>query len=89
MVVELDTSTPNETTLALIKPDAVAAGKARDIMHIIESNGFHIIEKKYIKVSRSFLLESLACVRVLVCACAGSTFPVCSLFANSLSSSRS
>ena len=64
MVVELDTSIPNETTLAMIKPDAVAAGKARDIMHIIESNGFHIIEKKYVTVSRVTFLtcqEPVAC----------------------------
>ena len=52
MVVELDTSISNEVTLAMIKPDAVAAGKSRDIMHAIESNGFHIIAKKYIQVSK-------------------------------------
>ena len=52
MVVELDTSLANEVTLAMIKPDAVAAGKARDIMHAIEANGFHIIAKKYVQVGR-------------------------------------
>ncbi len=50
MVVELDVSLSNEFTLAMIKPDAVAAGSARDIMHAIESNGFHIIAKNYLEV---------------------------------------
>ena len=50
MVVELDVSLSNEFTLAMIKPDAVAAGSARDIMHAIESNGFHIISKNYLEV---------------------------------------
>ncbi|QDZ21196.1 nucleoside diphosphate kinase [Chloropicon primus] len=53
MVVELDTSVSNEFTLAMIKPDAVAAGKARDIMHAIESNGFYIIAKKYIQLTEA------------------------------------
>ena len=48
----MDTSLANEVTLAMIKPDAVAAGKARDIMHAIEANGFHIIAKKYVQVGR-------------------------------------
>ena len=64
MVVELDTSVANEVTLAMIKPDAVAAGKARDIINSIESNGLHIIQKKYIQVraiglSRSLLVRYL------------------------------
>ena len=50
MVVELDTSVTNEFTLAMIKPDAVASGSARDILHAIETNGFHIIGKKCIQV---------------------------------------
>lgn len=53
MVVELDTSLANEVTLAMIKPDAVAAGKARDIMHAIEANGFHNIAKKYVQLTEA------------------------------------
>jgi len=49
----LDTSLANEVTLAMIKPDAVAAGKARDIMHAIEANGFHIIAKKYVQLTEA------------------------------------
>ena len=67
MVVELDTSLANEVTLAMIKPDAVAAGKARDIMHAIEANGFHIIAKKYVQVGRgsSRIASPVLCFRVL------------------------
>ena len=58
MVVELDTSVTNEFTLAMIKPDAVASGSARDILHAIETNGFHIIGKKCIQVRTDLVSPS-------------------------------
>ena len=36
----------NEKTLAIIKPDAVAAGNADNILAMIEKNGFTILAKK-------------------------------------------
>lgn len=39
-----------ERTYAMIKPDAVAAGKAEEIMHLIEYNGFTIIAKQKLQV---------------------------------------
>lgn len=39
-----------EKTLALIKPDAVRARKAEEIMQIIELKGFTIISKEKIQV---------------------------------------
>lgn len=41
-----------EKTFALIKPDAVRAGKAQEIMQLIELNGFTIIAKQKLQVSR-------------------------------------
>lgn len=42
-----------EKTLALIKPDAVASGAARDILHLIEHHGFTIVHKKRLQVGSS------------------------------------
>jgi hypothetical protein len=39
-----------QKTLALIKPDAVAAGRASEIMQIIELSGFTIIAKEHLQV---------------------------------------
>lgn len=39
-----------QKTLALIKPDAVSAGKAVEIMQLIELERFSIIDKKHIQV---------------------------------------
>ena len=43
MVVEINSSRRPETTLAMLKPDAVGAGKARDMMQRIELAGFTIV----------------------------------------------
>ena len=43
MVVELRSDRRPETTLAMLKPDAVGAGKARDMMQRIELAGFTIV----------------------------------------------
>lgn len=40
-----------ETTLAMIKPDAVAAGKAAEIQQLAEMHGFLIIAKRPMQVS--------------------------------------
>ncbi len=40
-----------EKTLALIKPDAVRAGHARDILRRIEGDGFSILRRKELRVS--------------------------------------
>ncbi|GFR52672.1 hypothetical protein Agub_g15296, partial [Astrephomene gubernaculifera] len=42
-----------EKTLALIKPDAVRAGKASEIMQLIELNGFTIIAKQKMQLTRA------------------------------------
>lgn len=39
-----------QRTLALIKPDAVAAGQAEEIMLLLELHGFTILEKRCLKV---------------------------------------
>lgn len=39
-----------EKTLALIKPDAVAKGKANEIMQLIEMAGFTIVMKQKLQV---------------------------------------
>ena len=39
-----------QMTLALIKPDAVAAGNAREIMQLIEMAGFTVLCKKKLQV---------------------------------------
>ena len=40
-----------EKTLALIKPDAVKAGHAHDILRWIERDGFSILRRKELQVS--------------------------------------
>ncbi|KAG2451865.1 hypothetical protein HYH02_003641 [Chlamydomonas schloesseri] len=42
-----------EKTFALIKPDAVRAGKAQEIMQLIELNGFTIIAKQKLQLTRA------------------------------------
>lgn len=42
-----------ERTLALIKPDAVRAGKAEEIKQLIELHGFTIIAQQKIQVGKS------------------------------------
>lgn len=39
-----------ECTLAMIKPDAVAAGKASEIQQLAEMHGFLIIAKRQLQV---------------------------------------
>jgi nucleoside diphosphate kinase len=39
-----------EYTLAMIKPDAVAAGKASEIQQLAEMHGFLIIAKRQLQV---------------------------------------
>jgi hypothetical protein len=39
-----------QKTFAMIKPDAVAAGRASEIMQIIELSGFTIIAKEHLQV---------------------------------------
>jgi len=51
LVVELASVPQVEKTFALIKPDAVSAGRARDILHLIEHHGFTIVAKKRMQVS--------------------------------------
>ena len=40
-----------ERTLGLIKPDAVRAGKSREIMQLAELSGFQLLAKKDVQVS--------------------------------------
>eukprot|EP01026_Neomeris_dumetosa_P073356 TRINITY_DN7539_c0_g1_i1.p3 TRINITY_DN7539_c0_g1~~TRINITY_DN7539_c0_g1_i1.p3 ORF type:complete len:233 (+),score=29.42 TRINITY_DN7539_c0_g1_i1:25-699(+) len=40
-----------QNTLALIKPDAVSAGKAKDIKHLLELQGFTIIAQQYLQLT--------------------------------------
>ncbi|GMH39893.1 hypothetical protein BSKO_07797 [Bryopsis sp. KO-2023] len=42
-----------QKTLAIIKPEAVRAGKAREIMHLIELANFSIIEKTQLQLTKS------------------------------------
>jgi len=49
---ELDFFFNCEQTLALIKPDAVAAGKADEIVALIESEGFTVVEMARMTLSR-------------------------------------
>ena len=42
-----------ERTLAIIKPDAMKAGSADEIMNLIEDKGFTILEEKETTLSRS------------------------------------
>lgn len=50
MIVEEFNSSKLQKTLALIKPDAVRAGKAMEIMQLIELERFSIIDSKHIQV---------------------------------------
>lgn len=59
LVSELETIPQVEKTFALIKPDAVAAGKARDIMHLIEHHGFTIVTKKRMQVRSPIYLREI------------------------------
>lgn len=45
-----DIETGIEYTLALIKPDAVAGGKAQEMQQLIEMSGFLIIAKRQLQV---------------------------------------
>lgn len=56
-----------EKTLALIKPDAVAAGKAEEIMHLIEVKGFTIVAKQKMQVSDRAALTSPAWLCPISC----------------------
>ena len=53
MVQELDTSTTNEKTLALIKPDAVSGGHVRSILHAIQGAGFQVCARKELVLTAS------------------------------------
>ena len=46
-----------QTTLCIVKPDAVAKGHAEDICSRIESTGLKIISKKQIELSISVILR--------------------------------
>mmetsp|Transcript_32772 Transcript_32772/g.59385 ORF Transcript_32772/g.59385 Transcript_32772/m.59385 type:complete len:212 (-) Transcript_32772:410-1045(-) len=46
-----------EKTYAMIKPDAVRKGKAEEIMQLIELNGFTIIAKQKLQLTRSRAME--------------------------------
>jgi hypothetical protein len=48
-----------EYTLALIKPDAVRAGKALEIQQLIEMSGFMIITKKQLQVNAYIKIQNL------------------------------
>jgi len=41
----------HETTLALIKPDAMGSGKKDEIINIIKDNGFNILAEKEYKMT--------------------------------------
>lgn len=42
-----------ERTLSIIKPDAVAAGKAGAILKLLEDNGFKIVALKMVRLTQS------------------------------------
>lgn len=46
------TMEPFEKTYAMIKPDAVAAGKAEEICQLIEVHGFTVVSKQKLQVRR-------------------------------------
>ena len=52
--VLLATMEPFEKTYAMIKPDALRAGKAEEICQLIEVHGFTIIAKQKLQVSAAF-----------------------------------
>jgi nucleoside-diphosphate kinase len=41
-----------EKTFSIIKPDAVASGKAGKILALLEENGFHIVALRKVKLSQ-------------------------------------
>jgi hypothetical protein len=41
---------PLSRTLAIVKPDAVAAGKAEEILHLAELAGFTVIQQQRLQV---------------------------------------
>jgi nucleoside-diphosphate kinase len=43
---------PLERTLTIIKPDAIAAGHAGDIIKIFEANGFNIVAARLVNLSK-------------------------------------
>ena len=45
---------PFEKTYAMIKPDALRAGKAEEICQLIEVHGFTIIAKQKLQVDAAF-----------------------------------
>ena len=47
-----------ESTLAMIKPDAVKAGKAEEICQLIELAGFTIVAKQKLQVGRPWHANS-------------------------------
>lgn len=51
-----------EKTYAMIKPDAVRAGKAEEIKQLIELNGFTIVAQQKLQVRPSGRDSPLACV---------------------------
>lgn len=42
-----------ERTLSIIKPDAVAAGKAGDILKLLEDSGFKIVALKMVRLTQA------------------------------------
>ena len=50
MVVEVDSSGRAEATLAVLKPDAVAAGKASEMELAIEAAGFTVLCRREVQV---------------------------------------
>jgi nucleoside diphosphate kinase len=46
-----------EYTLAMIKPDAVAAGKASEIQQLAEMHGFLIIAKRQLQVPAIIVID--------------------------------
>ena len=51
---------PTEYTLALIKPDAVAAGNAQDILQLTLKAGFTVASKRIMQVCTSALAANSA-----------------------------
>ncbi len=45
-------SASKQQTLAIIKPDAVAAGKADEIKELIQKNGFEIVKSSTITLTK-------------------------------------
>ena len=51
---------PFEKTYAMIKPDAVGAGKAEEICQLIEVHGFTIVSKQKLQVRMSVWLSDVS-----------------------------